>query len=786
MRFLAFIFLFVALRVFGATGDVNWFTVETNGWMLKFSIAGYSTATTNWALWNFGFGTNNSGSSKITLTVNSPGFDDAGASNWTSHVIYGTKGVRMAYPNNTNADTSISGSDVVGIISLSDYVASNDVVSAISWGASFYSNNTAGSSVIVTNLSTVGYGQMKCIANWSYPGWQKVTANTMTLRAVAFQRSGQNGRPIRVMRFVARDQHSHAQTNFVTAMSIDSTLGDAVPVCEYVANIDISGFTQSDFIRCDFAAYPWQGDSLAVIDTMDGVNSQPTPFYAPITNVCDRLGTYSTAIAVVDPAGSDTNGRVSTNSDPTSINSAQYFLTIGKAANQIAASNNVAGSPTHNDCGGGVIYMKAGAYTFAGAASTYGAATSPAWLTIRPYPGVTRDSVIIGNNLNDRALGNSKIHIYGMTLTNNSALEFLSVPYLWIDGMALNHQQGTTFDGTEYEYWTDNLFTNAAGGISYIAGQTKVPILVRGNYVTNSALSQSGIGILSYTAIGNVVDYRGVAAGWPSTVFTTEPQSGAMPTGVFASTNAIIAFNKVIGLNTSVIVVGAGVISNNFGGIACVQNVIEKTSSSSIQPLFQIGANGAGDIVSTCNNVLIWYLTGEGERWNCAYDASGTSNHNRFFWSVKKSITCSSYNIKSDTYAGFDTASSVRLGNWPVLYGVGFDGNGMSAITNFSSSGTFMNEFGGLNGTITNSVTETPLQTTGYWKYTSTGAYDGVSVGSGNGNYRLLSSSPAVVNPLGSWNGLPFDIEGNNRGGFDPPGAYASASPRKGGGFFAQ
>jgi hypothetical protein len=32
---------------------------------------------------------------------------------------------------------------------------------------------------------------------------------------------------------------------------------------------------------------------------------------------------------------------------------------------------------------------------------------------------------------------------------------------------------------------------------------------------------------------------------------------------------------------------------------------------------------------------------------------------------------------------------------------------------------------------------------------------------------------------------LPYDIEGNARGLLDPPGAYASASPRKGAGFFA-
>lgn len=729
-----------------ATGDIVSANIETNGWVMEVLISGYNTN----GIFNFGFNTNNWFSSKtnVVLSVTSAGFDDTGASNTVGRTLYGTKQLRLAYPNNAFSDIQTNAGNAVIRVALSDFVFFTDSNLTVNISANWFSNNAAAVNLTVANNSTLTHP--KCIANWSWPGWQHVTNSPMTVRAVGFHRSGQQGRPLRYMQFVARDQHSHAATNVVYKMSIDNTLGDPACVSEYIANMNVSGFTQGDLIRCDFRAVPWVGDSTSVLDTMDNVWSEPTGMWRSITNLCDLTGAYGVTRALVLTTGSDTLGRAAnltywaTNQNPPA------FLTINAALHAIKGTNNAFYS--HNDVGAGEVYVGPGSFTWTGnSRDTSG--TPSTWCIITTNGGGT--ATLTGNSGNQSVANRTLVR--GFSVTSSGVSLFSGDAALWLDKCSLNTSDtATIYQITAYYLTYCKVIAAGGSGLTGFSGVNASPVLLRGNDLSHSTTA------MCYTVLANT---RSTTNSIGGTSLLRDNYSGILaPQG----TNIIIAYNTLYGIQGP----GTGAllgISIDSTGYAIIQNLIEEVGTTSTPTLAMAGDNSAGTNVS---NVIQWNNTLVGNRQNGPYNEQGTLYRLRTLWS-KKNNCWDDDNIKADT---FGTQNAARIGNWSCLYSVGSTGNWLGNVNNVGTSAFTHEEDGGFPGTWT---AETPTQWPAqYQKFVSHKAWTGSVDQTGFGNYRLQSSSPLIP-----WNCewvLPFDIEGTPRGLWDPPGAYASASPLKG------
>jgi len=300
-----------AIRVIGSTTGVSGTALSAclsasacTGWVAEIDVSGLSTGGT----YALGIGANNSpAAAKIACTVTSSGYNAAGSLGTMTRTVYGTHQLRKIYDAGHTApypnDETVVSSTLTLRVALSDALYSGDTASC-DVGAGIYTQGgtptNAATGVTVTNNSTLTYSQARVIANWSWPGWTRITGNSLTVRAVGFHRHGKNGKPLAAMKFTATDG-THTATATVTDMTIDANMSsDAVKVQEYVGTLDLTGFTQGALVTVNFAAYPWVGDSTSVMDTSDGTNTMPTPFYAPQYYIFDAAGTFGTAAAVVD------------------------------------------------------------------------------------------------------------------------------------------------------------------------------------------------------------------------------------------------------------------------------------------------------------------------------------------------------------------------------------------------------------------------------------------------------------------------------------------------------
>lgn len=133
--------------------------------------------------------------------------------------------------------------------------------------------------------------------------------------------------------------------------------------------------------------------------------------------------------------------------------------------------------------------------------------------------------------------------------------------------------------------------------------------------------------------------------------------------------------------------------------------------------------------------------------------------------------------VHGDHRSDIRATSPALIGYWSVGYGVGWSGN-----WDEGSAYTGDNDFWGVDSD-TPAYPLTGLAAARYSGFVNDGSNTGSNLGAGN--YKLKSD--AAASTLSPQNYLmPLDIEKAWRGGFDPPGAYASASPRKGAGFFGQ
>ncbi len=718
-----------------ATGDITGVRIAGdtvhNGWTAEIDIEGLATG----GKYNTGISTttnNDPKNAKLVFTLTSPGFDASGATTTVTRTIYGTKFVRLPYPNNTKADETVSTSTGTVIlttkVALSDFVYAGDTLVSVTIAPGFYTvgstTNTAVVALPATNNSVLEYP--KSVGRWAWPGFERVTGD-FPVEAVVFNRFGQNGLPVAGVRFTAIDQHGNSTSQFINSLAPSVRSGDANTVLTYSATIPTASLTQGDLITVNFEAYPWIGTASSVLNSAVGADgvAGPDERLGPLTELLDKNETYGVGYALVDPlgkVGTSTGAVVYANQSlAESAGNSTAFTTIGRAAEAIKAFQTQTFGRAN--AGGGVILLNSGSYAFPGY-TPKDLGSMDTWLVIRPSTNATPSSTIVTSGTG--TILAEKVKIEGLTIgtgvTTGTILKGrTATDALWMHNNALTISSPSGVYSFRTVYATQNAVTamNGSKGFSFYSSGKAPYALVRGNNSLNP------VSATLYAILGNKNVYVG------SKHFIEVGNSQ----GQQVSDNVVYAYNTVYGANTAVGAAWATV-SNITKGIAFVQNVWE--SLSTVQPLLQIAAD---DSTSNVSNVIVWNNTFVGERENFGYNEYNTQSGLRTNWSQKFNIF-KERNVKTDTFTS-GPANGVRVNNWAIIYNVGSEGNVAKELN-------FRAEFDGLySGFPTNPTFVSDQSSTG----TKTGS----------GNYRLLSNSPVL--PIGQLiplarRVLPADITG--------------------------
>lgn len=429
-----------------------------NGWTAEIDIEGLNTG----GVYDFGLGPNNDPeNAKVIFTVTSPGYDATGNITTITRTIHGTKQVRKAHPDNAVIDESTSGGILTVKVALSDYIYAGDTSITATIGSGFYtSTGTPNNSVTnfsVTNNSTLAYP--KVIGRWAWPGYERVTGDFL-VEVVAFNQFARNGKPLAAVTFTASDQSGNSVVRTVTEMTKSTRSGDANQVLVYAATIPVAGLNQGEIITVNFEAYPWVGNTNAVLrsaTTGDGV-AQPDERLGPLIQLNDKNGTYGIGYAIVSNSGNDTTGQVYASQAAAEAGNA--YLTIERAAQAIRTYHNA--NFARNNAGGGVVLLTEGTYQFPGATAATLGASMDTWLIIKPASTALKANTIIngGNNIGMQA---TRLKIEGLTLATSTGINTLkgrtASDVLWLHNNTLNMSQTVPVYSFKTAYATQNQIT---------------------------------------------------------------------------------------------------------------------------------------------------------------------------------------------------------------------------------------------------------------------------------------------------------------------------------------
>lgn len=751
--------LLCALRLSAVEWPYIGSRVESNGFLLKLTLStspdlGNAAAVTNLGFFN-GFGTNNSLTSTTALQIIAvnTGWNAAGSSQAVARTIYGTIIERLPYPlPTTNNVISENVTNVTLGIHLSDYVYSNEslTISALSGcvkstNGSAFTNSTAFTGS-VTNGSTNALN--KVIAAWSNPGFQVITGSTYQLSVVAFQADARNGQPVACVRFWNEDSAGNRTTTLVSQATWSSD-----GVVEYIATMDASTMTQGAIVTNNFIAYPWVGvtphvsadfnarGSFALTNSVIG-----SSFY-----LCDKDGTYGHSAAAVDGVnGNNTTGVAITNQHFSGSTPPAPFLTIGAAHNAIAASNNIWYG--RNDAGYGEIYLTNGIHTFAATTATGNRPNT--WTTVRGWPGSDRSLVIISNAGTDQDL-KGFVKLVGVTVTN-TGITFVGLDNYWGDDVVWDSISSTPFNTCTNVWHTRSKIIrlgapNVGSGVGNFrncefapgTSQAHTFQLFLGNWQTSSTPNAITFQIQTASVRPRPVCIYAFNRMYCQTNNTTPGISFYLPNNLYSPDHI---------------------------GCAFVQNVIESLRENG----GAIAAGSADSLSTNTLNFLCWNNTTPGQKANWFYTwngVDGSATTITYITGILNNLW-EEHNIKSDDYV--PGPNSANIGNWGPLNGVGNEGNFFPEVINIGAPGSFLFRFSGMNTWQAGASGTTNT----YTRFTDRQAY-AVTNDFGNGNYRLLTDSPAFRNIQTRWV-LPFDIEGKSRSAIDPPGAYVAGNAKKG------
>jgi hypothetical protein len=195
-------------------------------------------------------------------------------------------------------------------------------------------------------------------------------------------------------------------------------------------------------------------------------------------------------------------------------------------------------------------------------------------------------------------------------------------------------------------------------------------------------------------------------------------------------------------------------------GLTVYGNLAESVSNATQYGLFHMSASDQYNL--TFQNAKVWHNTFMGERHFICYNSSGTQPVWYHGVSMVGNIAWE-YNIKDNNHF---PASANRIGNWSLLYGVGYSGN---LHVDSGGNDQFNNRWAGIN--TRQDVWGTNFAFYDFLDYKAT-IFTNDPNALGLGNYRLGASSPA--RDLLHVNKIAYDLDGNLRGLPDDAGAYSS------------
>lgn len=703
------------------TGDIKSVSINADGYSASITVEGLSTGGT----YAFGIATKNDPTNlKIVFSLTSEGYNNAGTLGTIARTVYGVPctapdigAMRKAYPDHADPDETVSGSDVVIKIALSDFIYNDDISITVDVAAGWYTQDgnasLAANDLAVTNNSTLDYA--KVIGAWAVPQRQVIVGTSIHVEFVAFHRAGSAGKPVACVKFTATDDHSHSVTTTVTtlAQSSDSLWGK---ILVYQADLDLSTFTDGDTPTVRAQAYPWVGDADSVLDTNDGTYTFPTPKYTDLGFRLDKVGDHGHTC--VSSSGNDSTGTVY--SSKSSAEAGNHFLTIAAALTALQSYNNT--NAGHNDAGGGWIYLGEGTWTL----NSANGGTLVEWVTITRMSTAAKASTIL-----QPAAANSAfptfMRLYDITFSGSYYFRGYDTDCLFLDSCACNTTGSLTIWQTPYSVCRNCTGTLALAFAPYSTSNTAWG-LVRGN-----AFSDTHNGV-HFCCLGN-----------KNTGVSVRPTTSSTP----LNDGGIYAFNRNCPSSTAR-QFELATADNISHGFAIVQNVFERHGSTT-EPLMAISADGTS---TTTNHIIMWNNTIAGARANLGYnDGASGGPYAQTNWSIKNNII-SNYNNKDDVFG----TNPDGYGAWPVGYRVGCSGN----HTRCSINDAWFGEFQGLWAVKgTQAVPLDPL-------YVDDQSADGDNAG--NGDYHLTDSSPSLN--LAHDMVLPYDYDGRDRSSVDNPGAY--------------
>lgn len=682
----------------------------------------------------------------ITFIVEYPSWDESGNPIQRRRMVYGVAPLMRPYPDHTQAEEADLGGAVRVTITLSEYVWPGEIATVII-PAGFYSDGAVQNlpAVLGCGTSNLQIEPPAVIGNWTMPGWQVITGNVYRPRAVGFHAVQPIPydaadepplpvpmQPLACVRFIVTDGAGARRTNIVTRMTAPDGIG------EYVGEIDLTGL--SNPLRTDFEMFPWVGQPLTTYDNDHKRSALPPKAQ---TNVWVSAGqAYSPWIAVVSPTGNDATGWA-TNTQPEFVQTPHYFRTLAAAARALAASN--AATLGRNDLGGSVIYVRAGEpdeilWTGGSAPSV----NRPyACLTITSYPG---EVASIGSASGSLALGQAfafrNIRIEGSNALFNATdhIQFWDCVISNRSTLALAQHITNAWAirtvcdaGPSGGTWKQ--FATQVTGWHLRACTSTVPLTISAPLIVGGRFVASGISLPTTGADGPCPAEGSICYGARWLQWTNDS-----PMASFAMGRTLT------------------------NGMAIIQNIFEFCRQAAAQNAMQV-SGGSDGYYNT--NIIIWHSLLTGQRILYRYNDAGSAPLWKYIDGVIGNLWDCEVGLKSDRFPPGDGG---RVGNWPVMYNVGWHGNWFAETDPQGGGGSFppyalgQRSFYEVLGADAYGLRFALKRSAAVW-------VSGFS--QGFGDYRLLSGSPARRMIVDRWP-LPYDIDGRVRGATDPPGPIAT------------
>jgi hypothetical protein len=748
-----------------AAGDIKSVTPRADGWSVDVVIDSWGAKSLP-CVYDFGLGANvnDPTAAKFILTVVSLGFDATGATTTHTRTIYGVgkdgnKAIRKPYPDQAVLDETVSGSDLVVRVGLSDPIYAKDksgdgnsgtnaiFAIAAGWATNSGSTNQT-SGTCTTNNSTLAYPKLLCkTAEW-FGGRPVIAASSILFEVIPILDNWiSNNRPYAcVVANLTDGTHNLPET--ITNWGLSTAGVDATGASVVVAShtFSLSTMTQGTVCTISYTAYPWVGDSDSIVTSSLTLTASAA---RSVEFLNDKNGTFNSRIAFVDPAsGSNSTGvTVAKVGGNLATAKASPYKTIWGARQGIRADNLT--NYSRGDCDAGVIYLLAGEYywthdTYLGDSPYNGTMvpTTFAELLVVRDPDTSIDSVIIDEN-----------YAYsGTILCRHCRLKEVTLKY----GVSLGGQidaDTIILDGCKINNaHADDSIANNYVAIAFL--RCIFDPFARGpavdGYGNNPVMFVRGC---TGTIGAAVIDCL-----WTGNRITQDSSfTGYSPIRVKAgNTDALVYCNYW--LNMSFYVGDDNATPKTCANLGIIQNLFE--SANAPGPIFQIFADGDTEHLT---NSTIAYNTAVG-RDNSDSPIGGRINE---FYNDGALVTLTNVresfcvgrqiNRKGDVYS----TNGTYVGNWPILNGCSVRGNVYG-----SAAGVWgLGDYGGLYskyGTITFNFTN-PL--------------DRPNLG-GNGDYTPTAGSDLLNRVPAAWAWMPYDLNGNRRAtdGTGAAGAYAAAT----------